>query len=166
MFNSTPGQDHHKKLVEAHLSFYEATQTRAAIQESLCYVSPTIKSMEVNSEIVFKDVVVSLAQDRFFLQLDSTNLAFIYYWNCVSIGTTATGIFLVVSDVVMNEKIDLKPELEDKLAQQEDAINESLVAVLSGAKNNSLTELAGNFMVSLEFGGDQDSKKSVYEKLN
>lgn len=62
--------------------------------------------MEVNSEISFSDVVVSLAQDRFFIELGGRNVVFINYWNCVSIGTTATGIFLVVSDVVMNEKID------------------------------------------------------------
>lgn len=166
MFNTTPIEDNHRTLTEPHLKYFEATQTRAAIQETLTYVSPLIKSMEVNSELQFKDVVVSLAQDRFFIQLSNNNLAFINYWNCVSIGSTATGIFLVVSDVVMNEKIDLKPELEEKLFKQEEDINKFLTNVSTGQKSNGFIEIAGNFMVNLEFGGDQELKKTLYDKLN
>lgn len=110
--------------------------------------------MEVNSDLLFSNVVLSLAQDRFFIQLCDNNLAFINYWNCVSIGTTATGIFLVVSDVVMNEKIDHQPELEAKLEQQEEAINLFLSNVSQGSKSNGYIEIAGNFMISLEFGND------------
>ena len=93
-------------------------------------------------------------------------MVFINYWNCVSIGTTATGVFLVVSDVVMNEKIDHQPELEAKLEQQEEAINQFLSNVSEGSKSNGYIEIAGNFMISLEFGHDQELKKGFYEKLN
>lgn len=107
----TQEQQAHIALVTPHLQTIEKTAHTPEITEKLTYISPVLPSLQINSEITLENVILSLAPERLFIQTGNSNLMYIHYWNCSSIGTTKSGIMLLIQDVVMNEKIDMQPEL-------------------------------------------------------
>lgn len=72
---------------------------------NLAYISPLVNNIEINSEYSFDNLTISLSNQRVFFGVKTNSIVFINFWNCVSIGQNSSGIFLVVSDVIMNEKI-------------------------------------------------------------
>lgn len=72
----------------------------------------------------------------------------------------------MISDVVMNEKIDQQPDLFETQELIQKAISEKLEVLRDSNTQIELQELNGNFIATLEFGEDQELKKKVFEKLN
>ena len=109
------------------------------------------------------DLSLNIANTRLFISTGPTSSFYVHFWNCISIGTTKSGLLLMVSDVVQNEKYERNPNLnnpenEDEEVKSRDSTFEK-IANLEGC-----VELIGEYTLQIEVPAEK--KNQIFMKLN
>lgn len=133
-------------------------------EEKSTYRSPIIPRVTLQGDIeditTFQDCNIEVVNTRFFIQTGEQSCFFVHYWNCVSIGTTETGLFIMASDVIKNERFDRNPSLYDQQpALSKDETFENI------KKQKPVVELLGEYTIEIEINDDQ-LKKIIFGKIN
>ena len=117
----------------------------------------TLTGDEEDSTVFDSSTLIHLTSKRVIFQTSEKSHFFLKYHNCVSMGLKSDGLMLMVSDVILNEKLDLNPHLlDDESEKSKDQIFEKIKA-----KEGDI-ELLGEYTVDIDC---QEIREKLYRSL-
>ena len=102
--------------------------------------------------------IVHLTSKKVIFQTSEKSYFFVKYHNCVSMGLKSDGLMLMVSDVILNEKLDLNPHLLDNESEK----SKDLIFEKIRAKEEGSVELLGEYTVDIDC---QEIREKLYRSL-